>query len=44
MRKQGKNPKVYKEITKLEMKLPYAFGTSYVLMALGILGYLLWRC
>lgn len=41
---KGKNSKVYKEITKLEMKVPYAFGTSCVLMALGILGFMLWRC
>lgn len=41
---EGKNPKVYKEITKLEMRVPFVFGLIYVLMGLAKLCFMLWKC
>ena len=40
----GKKPKVYKEITKIEMRVPIVFGIIYSLMVLGLLYFILRQC
>lgn len=41
---EGKDRKVYKEITKIEKRVPFVFGTIYILMVVGLLCFMLWQC